>query len=116
MPKQISNLPESVPIYALRGATLSFAANPTIDGVPFDWTGKTLAFTVRSPGTPTPVLALTSGAGITVAGSQVQVKMTAAQGLSIAAGSYVYNLVYQQGADVFPLMSGKFELRSEVAA
>jgi hypothetical protein len=116
MPKQISNLPESVPIYALRGATLSFVADSTVDGVPVDWTGKTLEFTVRSPGTPAPVLALTSGAGITVTGSQVHVKMTAAQGLGIAPGSYVYTLVYQQGADVFPLMSGKFELRSEVAA
>jgi hypothetical protein len=116
MPKQISNLPESVPIYALRGATLSFQANPSIDGQPFDWTNKTLTFLVRKQGDSTPVLQLTSGQGITVAGSVVSVKMTAAQGLAIPAGSYVYTLVYEAGGDISPLMSGKFELRSEVAA
>lgn len=116
MAKQISNLPESVPIYALRGATLGFSANPKIDGAPFDWTGKTLTFSVRKQGDSNPVLQLTSGQGITVNGSVVSVKMTATQGLSIPAGSYVYTLVYEAGGDVSPLMSGRFELRSEVAA
>ena len=65
------------------------------NGTPINITGYTAALQVRSlPSTPTAVLSLSTGAGITITGATgvIEIHATAEQTRIIDEGTYVYDL------------------------
>jgi hypothetical protein len=114
MPK-ISNLPESLELQALLGATLTFAVAPkNSDGSAIDMTGQTLTLTVRRQGQTAALLTLTSpSGGISAPGTSATVTITPANTATLGAGEFVYTLTRASGGVVLPLLSGPLSVRAE---
>ena len=114
---EISNLPPSVPIRALLGATLSFQVTlKQADGQPLDLADQQLQLIVRAPGSQAALLTLGSpDAGISISGNVATITVTPANLAAVAAGKRAYTLTRVQGSVVTPVLSGAFEVRAEVA-
>lgn len=88
------------------------------NGTPINITNYTAALQVRSePSSPTAVLSLTTGSGITITGASglVAVHATAAQTGQIVAGTYVYDLEITSPSNVVTrLVQGSVVVSAQV--
>jgi hypothetical protein len=87
--------------------------------VPINLTGYTAALQIRSlPESPTAVLSLTTGSGITIptpTNGTVVVQATANQTRAIVAGTYYYDIeITSQGGIVYRLAQGQVVVSAEV--
>jgi hypothetical protein len=87
--------------------------------VPINLTGYTAALQIRSlPESPTAVLSLTTGNGITIptpTNGTVEVQATAVQTRAIVAGTYYYDIeITSQGGIVYRLAQGQVVVSAEV--
>jgi hypothetical protein len=87
--------------------------------VPINLTGYTAALQIRSlPESPTAVLSLTTGNGITIStptNGTVEVQATAVQTRAIVAGTYYYDIeITSQSGIVYRLAQGQVVVSAEV--
>lgn len=84
---------KNFPILFAQGATYDRTFTVTLDGDPWDFTGYIARMQVRqSFDSPTAVLSLTSGDGISFGAGTFTISVDAVTSEGIPAGSYVYDL------------------------
>jgi hypothetical protein len=104
-------------ITAYQGATYDLNLNWKIGGTAVNLTGYTAAMQVReSYNSPTTILSLTSGSGITLGGTAgtIAIAVSAATMGSAIPGNYVYDLELTQASQVTRLLQGSFNISAEV--
>ena len=104
-------------IEAYQGATYTLNMTYKIDDSVVDLTGYTAAMQVRlEPSSPTAVLSLESGAGITLGGAlgTIAVEVSATDMAAITAKTYQYDFDLSSGDQVTRLIRGKFAVIPEV--
>lgn len=104
-------------IIARQGATFTLTFTIATDGTLWDLTGYTARMQVRPfTESSTVLLSLTNGSGITLGGAagSVAVAISATTLAGLPAGTHVYDLELVEGANVYPVLSGKFAVRAEV--
>ena len=85
-------------------------------GDPFDFTGATLAFTIKEVKGGSNVLALTISSGITVASNVITITATASQTNALSVKRYVYDLKFtSSGGAVSTWMLGGFSVEQDVS-
>jgi hypothetical protein len=100
-----------------QGSTFSRTLTWSIDGLPVNLTGYTAAMQVKtSYGSPTSVVSLTTGSGLTLGGTAgtIAIEISAVATAAIPAGEYVYDLELTSGATVTRLIEGPFTVTPEV--
>ena len=100
-----------------QGSTFTRTITWSQDGIPVNVTGYTAAMQVRSSYTsPTAVVSLTNGDGISLGGTAgtIEITISAVDTAGIPAGNYVYDLELTSGGTVTRLLEGQFIVTPEV--
>lgn len=83
---------------------------------PFDFTGASLAFTIKEHPSASAVLALSIGSGISIASNVVTITATAAQTADLLIKRYVYDFkITSSGGAISTWMLGGFSVEQDVS-
>jgi hypothetical protein len=109
--------PGTYNITAYQGATYKLSLSWTVGDAPVDLTNYTAAMQVReSTASADAILDLSTGEGITLGGTAGTIEINVpAQTMELTpAGTYVYDLELDSGAEVTRLIQGGFAIQAEV--
>lgn len=111
-------MPSVVDIVVYKGEACRFRCRPEYPTPPVDITGWAIRFHISKrsglSSSQTPLLLLSTGAGITIVGASVgefDVQITSAQMLTLGAGEFVFDVWRADTGNETLLATGKFTIR-----
>lgn len=108
--------PALLNLYAQTNQTFNKVLTWSISGTPVNLTGYTAEMDIKWRGGTTPIVALSTGSGITLGGSAgtIAITVSASTMATLEEGTYEYDLVLISGSVKTPLVRGSFNVEEGV--